>query len=530
MDRWLWLAVLVAAFVPIARVAMKPAARRELREHPGVAVGAAGVAAAAFGGIGWLHVHSPEALAALAALAALLAAAAWYRARSTHGARRGWPPGTLGFAASLDALADPDDYARRAREHGPVFKAAQFHRPVVCITDLAIGLDGLERCAEVLAQADLPISRLIPGGYLEFMDGDLHRRYRETMRAALADALPPWRPAIAALVRADLRALAHESGSVPPAPALAPIAFACLARLVFGLDRTDPRFRGLERACEALDFRAGFGERVPASARAAFESLVDRVRTIVTAIPAEAAGRSASADSVAHAIVARDPSASGDATLVGNLALMIAIGRDNLTGLLVWLAKLACDHPEAIAEMRAAADGDDAIGRAERPRAYQLAARFVSEALRLWQSEYVYRVTLAEVAIAGYRVPRGWLVRVCLREAHRREDVFERAATFDPSRFADRRPGRDEYAPFSRGPHACLASAVVTAIAQATLVEWAAGVDARATDDGPVERGNRHWHHWRPSRRLRIAFSPRPVRPVSADIAGEALTVRPAPT
>lgn len=509
----MWLAVLVVALVPVARVAMKPAARRELREHPGVAVAAAAVAIAAFGGVGWLHVHSPEAFAAVAALAALLAVAAWYRARPTYGALRGWPPGTLGLAASLDALADPDDYARRAREHGPVFKVAQFHRPVVCITDLAIGLGCLERHAEALAQAELPIARLIPGGYLEFMDGDLHRRYRETLRAAFTDAVPPWRPAIAALVRADLRALAHAPGSVPPPRAFAPLAFACLARLVFGLDRTDPRFRELERACEALDFRAGFGERVPASARAAFESLAERVRTIVAAIPAGAPGGAGSVESVAHAILARDPSASGDATLVGNLALMIAIGRDNLTGFLVWLAKLACDHPEAIAEIRAAADGDDASGRAERPCAYRLATGFVSEALRLWQSEYVYRVTLAEVAIAGFRVPRGWLVRVCLREAHRREDVFERAATFDPSRFADRRPGRDEYAPFSRGRHACLASVVVTAIAQTTLVEWAAGVDARATCDGPVERGNRHWHHWRPSRRLRIAFSPRSGRP-----------------
>jgi cytochrome P450 len=121
----------------------------------------------------------------------------------------------------------------------------------------------------------------------------------------------------------------------------------------------------------------------------------------------------------------------------------------------------------------------------------------------------VYRRTLRECHLGAFRIPKGWLVRVCLREAHGRADVFPDPAAFDPGRFAARRYGKHEYAPFSDGPHACFGAALTVTVAKTFLHELAAGFDARLVSDGPVERDNRHWEHWRPSASLRVVLTAR---------------------
>ena len=70
---------------------------------------------------------------------------------------------------------------------------------------------------------------------------------------------------------------------------------------------------------------------------------------------------------------------------------------------------------------------------------------------------------------------------MCVRECHDDPGVFPDPGAFDPGRFAARAYGRTEYCPFG---------------------------------DGPVERaGNRHWSHWRPSLRFRVALQLREARP-----------------
>ena len=86
-------------------------------------------------------------------------------------------------------------------------------------------------------------------------------------------------------------------------------------------------------------------------------------------------------------------------------------------------------------------------------RAEGLATRMVSETLRLSQSEYVYRVVARECRLGEFRIPAGWLVRVCLRECHRRPDLFPEPERFDPDRFLDISQGKLIYAPFGHGEH-----------------------------------------------------------------------------
>jgi hypothetical protein len=50
------------------------------------------------------------------------------------------------------------------------------HRPVVCVTDLSIARDLLTRDDGSLGQSEWSFDRLIPDGYLEYMEGAAHDR------------------------------------------------------------------------------------------------------------------------------------------------------------------------------------------------------------------------------------------------------------------------------------------------------------------------------------------------------------------
>jgi cytochrome P450 len=128
----------------------------------------------------------------------------------------------------------------------------------------------------------------------------------------------------------------------------------------------------------------------------------------------------------------------------------------------------------------------------------------VKETLRLAQSEYLYRRLLEDVEFDGMTLPKGWLVRLCVRESHRSEAVFENPARFDPDRFLRKKSVVTEYAPFGYGAHGCNGIALNDMICRAFLHTLASGFDWTITQDGSLERGFRHWSHWQPSSALRI--------------------------
>ena len=384
-----------------------------------------------------------------------------------------------------------DFYARAARRWGPVFKMSQFHQPVVCIADLQQGFDFMRSEAASLAQVPRPWAGVIPGGYVEFMDGRHHEHYREILRRGLSGSvITASKGSIAAIIRQELSALASGS-STDLVRSMNYMTSSSLLRVFFGLspDSTETAF--FQQQLAAIDRRLDFRFRVPRRLEADVASLANAVRSL-------AAERHETLSALSE-LVRTSPEVLEDETVVRNLIFMVHNARKSLAGMLRWLAKLSCDHPRWIPELRREHDaGGDAV-----------ATRFTNELFRLWQSEYLYRRTLHECRIGEFRIPKGWLVRVCVREAHGREDVFPNPAAFDPARFAERSYNRNEYAPFSDGPHACFGAALTFTVARIFLHEMAAGFDAHTISDGPVERENNHWVHWRPSADLRIALSAR---------------------
>ncbi|MFN8027802.1 MAG: cytochrome P450 [Acidimicrobiia bacterium] len=137
--------------------------------------------------------------------------------------------------------------------------------------------------------------------------------------------------------------------------------------------------------------------------------------------------------------------------------------------------------------------------------------RFVSEVLRLDQSEFVMRRATAPIDHEGPAgrivVPAEWYVRVCTREIHRDDRGFADPARFDPDRFAVEGGvgnSRAVYAPFGIDHHACLGERLTRTFAQSFVFE-AAHWELRTVTDGPTEMSRAR--HWAPSTRWRLAVT-----------------------
>lgn len=503
--------VFAGAALAAAGIATSGVVRRELSENPWLGL----IALAALLALAvpvWLLALDPVWRRALAMILIALLAFGWYRARPVFGARRGLPPGSLGLYDSLRAVADENFYAEGFGRWGHVFKMSQLQRSVICIGDLALARDLLRHEGGALGQVNWPFNRLLPGKYVEFMDGEQHARMRAlfepgfgpgTLQACADDLRAAARAAVAELRQPPGRAQAaiQEAAQDPtcgvaPFPVCQDLAYRALLRLLVGIDPGDPRVAGIPSMLAQLDRDVHPWLPVSAASRRAFAELAGVLKEVgaeFVPLPGEAVPRSVLGD-----LVRRDPGLLDDALVIANLATLLQNGRVMLRMLLAWLVKRAGDHPGSFAAIRAALSDER--------HAETRAREFILEVLRLDVGRYLYREAVADCRLGPYRVPEGWLVRVCLREAHRDPQFFDRPLAFDPGRFAENRFGANRFWPFGAAIHACFAERFVMAVAGQFLLALAAH-EVRVLADGPRERVNRHWAFALPSSQLRVSVA-----------------------
>ncbi len=111
------------------------------------------------------------------------------------------------------------------------------------------------------------------------------------------------------------------------------------------------------------------------------------------------------------------------------------------------------------------------------------------------------------MSFAGFVIPKGWMVRICVRESHRAPAVFDEPDTVDPDRFLRRGYTREEYAPFGLHRFTCLGEHLTRTVARVFACELVQGYDWTVVADGPPEFGS--WQHWTPSTAFRITLRPR---------------------
>jgi len=516
-------ALLVAAAAPGLRIVSKPPALNELRGRPGlVAILFVGAAAVALAGIALVR-RQPATLPVVAIGLLAINVVAWWRARPAWGRSRSLPPGSLGLGRSLDALSDPDFYADCALRWGPVFKSAQFHRPVACITDLPVGLTFLRQREADLTSPRLPFGRVSPGHYIAFLSDREHPGHRpvltrillpevssgEGVSLRIGSELPVVQSCaddVACCVRDGLHELAgsRPEAGVDPEEYLSRICYGALLRAVTGESPRGETLDGLRAWFGGLGRPVPFAERRPEERPDSFEPLVDWVYECGTRTRRRIEANEQPPASVLTETLSADPRALDDRVLLGNLVLLVHVTFSNVRGILGWVLKEALDHPDRLHEIREACERDESTANRQ-----EMASRFVRETLRLHQSEFLYREVVRPTELAEFRIPRGWLVRVCVREAHRNGEVFEDPDAFRPERFEGEQYDETVYRPFSDGTHSRFGAEAALMISTVFVVELAAGFRANVLRDGPAERsGNRHWSHWRPSRRLRISLDP----------------------
>lgn len=505
---WLEGAVVALAAVMVGRVLLKRPVRREIAAHPARGVCLLGGAAIAVGALWWGGSRADGLRHLIVAGIGSGAAFAAWRARPGYGQSRGLPPGTLGLAASLDAIDDPDFYARSVVRWGPIFKTAQIHQPVVCMADLALGLDAIERHRETLVQVKWPYNRLFSGGYVEFMNGDLHARYRASLAPALGpEVVADSRAAIVAAVRSELDAMARAAigRDVDPEPFLYPITFSSLVRTVLGILPADPRMATLRDLVTQIHRPCELFLPTPRRMRRAYR----QTAALVGALAHETASSGPAAigrRSVLSQVVAADPSRVDDATLIGNLILMVMDGSSIVRGQLRWVLKAVGDEPGWADRLVLAAASPAERGRS---RTDDMVTSFVHETLRQHGTQYIYRRAVRDTRIGPYRIPRGWMVRVCLDRAHEDPARYPEPKRFDPDRFLSGCPEPVDYCPFGHGTHACLGADLTLEIARVFCREAALGFSVRTAGDGPARRPNRHWGVWQPSASWRITIAAR---------------------
>ncbi|MEO6025409.1 MAG: cytochrome P450 [Candidatus Binatia bacterium] len=456
-----------------------------------------------------LAVVWPGALLTVAALALAWIVAVAVFASSGFGRRRGWPPGRLDLL-SLGPWFQRWFFLDQHRRYGSPFKVNQFVKPMACVVGLPQGQELFRAHDQALASPPLWYGRFIPGGLMRHMAPAQHEVYREVFRDGFRpESYQALEPFMAETMRAALAAMAVESArdtaardaaavdGLRPRQHVQRMMFVIWARLFFSVAADDPEFSRLKLLYRVIDARnpSQASDQRIRGALVEIGAIVQRQVAALRALPGETPG-------VLAAMVRHHPAAADDPTTIGNLIYEMHITWADLSGFLVWLLRMLADHPNWAARLRS--DDDD---QRQGARPVSLAARIVSETLRMEQSEHLYRVAGEDLEHGGMRIPRGWLVRLCVQESHRDPQVFPAPDTFDPDRFCDRTYTKREYQPFGYGRHACIGEAIARTVGRLFVEELGRGWDVRTVQDGPPEYSS--WRHWRPSSRWRVLVTAR---------------------
>jgi|CXWL01.1.fsa_nt_gi cytochrome P450 len=413
-----------------------------------------------------------------------------------HVVRAGWfrrgpslAPGDLGIG-SVARFGDDRFYARRSERFGPIFKVLWSQRLTTCV----VGLRRARHLFAVHARALLPltidISHFVPYGFIRSMPHEQHVKYRQLFLTAMRDDLTlPWEQDLRALIRAELATISEttRTNAATEAPVLTPaldrIATRALLQMCFGVRPTDPPFATLEAAYRRMG-PSEFAHPVGPEQRAAFEAIREVTWGLVgtDAQPS----RTNIGDSVLRRLATSSREAI-DQTVVGNLIYMVEMGRYDVRSLMRWVLKYLTDAPDVLEALSA---GHPSQSSSER---CGLAEAAVLETLRLDQAEALNRAVTDDIAFEGYRIPKGSVLRVLLRESHRDPAAFADPDTFKPCRWVGTPYPSHTYAPFGLGDHRCIAAQMVVRLTTLLVEELAAGFTCSVVADGPRHRGRYHW-------------------------------------
>ena len=491
--------VVGAAFVLVAASPLWPllnlvARPRFVSTFPRAVISFGGFIALYLATLGIAAVWCPSTLPWLAAAAVAWNLGLWWRSRDRYGASRRLPPGSLAILPPGPWI-DHWHYAGLARIYGPIFKASHFFHPMVCVMNLESGLRLLKEHDDIrLRSPKVAADRFLPCGFMRGMEPENHQVYRKLIQSLITPrVLAAWEPSIGVDVSEALSALERSPDGVYAKPMWDRVLMRSFSRVFFGITPGSDAFRQLEAAFETVALIANRRISVPwlPSERRIERVLADLCHLL----------RQQTAPECFLAELRRQPEFADSEQALRLLVFMMYLGASDMAGLLQWTMKVACDFPDEVARVRVAVE-QSAPGAS----LGSLCRRFTLETLRRHQVEHLYRRVLEDIEWEGFHIPKGWLLRVCLAEAHRDPAVFSNPAGFEPDRLAPDPPSQSQFLPFGAFRRSCLGEGVThTFLGQflRTMVR-----DWNCRQVGESHEDYRAWH-WTPGSDFRFSLEPR---------------------
>ncbi len=437
-------------------------------------------------------------LLTLFSLCALAVLVLWAIAAGTiHYQARGAPPGSLSIVDGLGGITDREFYLKQSKRYGPIFKFAQFSHKVIAMVGLERGQKLFREHDADLISTPLPFSKSISGGFLRYMNDEDHALYGKLFRKALGKSVTDAAlPLTNQVTEHQLARLAGDCANAPshtvaPSPYLVPIVRAAFFRALYGIEPETPQSEKF--LIEYEKFTAQPPQRpISHVTLQALSNLREMLYEKSNQLCAE--NESLCALTSLHLQNPNMP----DATCLDNLLFAQRIGSGNILGLLHWLLVMVGTNPVWLEELRArVANGNtDAIDAT------------IMETLRLAQSEYLYRKLDKEIDYEGYRLPKGWLLRVCVWESHRDPNIFPEPNQFNPNRFLEKHYTASDYSPFGFAKHACNGVALTNLVCRSVLHTIVTQYEIQVFGQDSLARDFRHWNHWHPGANFQVRLTP----------------------
>jgi cytochrome P450 len=378
----------------------------------------------------------------------------------------------------------------QASRIGPIFKALAWSEPWICVIGLPLGRRLLREHGHRLTPKTLHLEPLFPKGFLRQMKGDTHRYYRKALGKAIRSAdLTACADDLGDLAASHLATYAASGATTSDTyiSAINAIASGMLIRLFFGAPPGTPVFDRLMENYRKLG-PYGLVWNVGPAQEQAFCDIREQLQ-----------GFDGDAIDIRSILGRLRGEEALDDTMYGNLIYMVEMGRYDTHSLFRWLTKYAADHPEYLDRIAL----ESASPPTER-RSFTEA--FVLETLRMDQSERLLRKVESDFIFEGLLFPKGSTVRVCLWESHKSDKSFEDPLRFDPFRFMEGDPGRDEFSPFGLDHHQCPLADMAIRTSMIFLHQLAQDYQVLPSGDGLPVRGA---YHWEPASRFSVRLLPR---------------------
>jgi (+)-abscisic acid 8'-hydroxylase len=439
----------------------------------------------------------PLLLAGMAAAALCLWAIIGWRSRDTYGRARQLPPGSLALFR-VQPWLDRRYYTSLARRYGPIYKTSHFFTPMICMMRLDSALRLLKEHDDVhLRSPKVTADRFLPCGFLRGMDPAYHNRYRRVVQTIMTpQVVSAWERSIAA----DVEDAIEELSAQPHAyarPVWDRLLLRSFSRLFFGIAPDTDTFTTLQNGYAIIGRVSSRRIAVPWRPS---ERTAERTFAELTALL-----RRQLAHDCLLAELRRQAEFADSEQVLRMLLLMVQLSGQDMAGLVQWLVKTICDDPVVAEQLR------DERGRESSTSPPSLLHRFTLETLRRHQVEHLYRRALVDIDWEGYRIPKGWLLRICLADAHRDATVFDDPDGFRPDRFLGDGPSQSEFLPFGAFRRTCLGDGVTFAFTRQFL-----SVAVRDWEWQQIGTSHEDYHgwHWTPGSDFRVSVRRRGVPPL----------------